>query len=56
MKRRIFCSISYINTQNLNDKNLKSIANKVFLVNSFILATTVYVVCLFDNIFLEILF
>lgn len=39
----------------VNDKNIKSIANKVFLANSFILSTTVYVVCLFDNIFIEIL-
>ena len=39
----------------INDSNLKSIANKVFLTNSFILATTVYVVCLFDNLFIEIL-
>ena len=39
----------------INDNNLKSIANKVFLANSFILATTVYIVCLFDNIFIEIL-
>ena len=39
----------------INDKNLKSIANKVFLANSFILSTTVYVVCLFDNLFIEIL-
>ena len=40
---------------NINDKNLKSIANQIFLGNSFILATTVYVVCLFDNLILEIL-
>ena len=39
----------------INDKNLKSIANKVCLANSFILATTVYVVCLFDNLILEII-
>ena len=39
----------------IDDKNLKKIANKVCLANSFILATTVYVVCLFDNLFLEIL-
>lgn len=39
----------------INDENFKSIANKVFLANSFILSTTVYVVCLFDNLFLEIL-
>ena len=39
----------------INDKNLKKIANKVFLANSFILSTTVYVVCLFDNLFVEIM-
>lgn len=39
----------------INDSNLKSIANKVFLANSFILATTVYIVCLFDNIFIQII-
>lgn len=38
----------------VNDNNLRKIANKVFLANSFILATTVYVVCLFDNMLLEI--
>lgn len=39
----------------VNDRNLKEIARKVCLANSFILSTTVYVVCLFDNIFIEIL-
>ena len=39
----------------VNEKNLKKIANLIFLINSFILATTVYVVCLFDNLFLEII-
>ena len=39
----------------INDKNLKKIANKVFLANSFILSTTVYIVSLFDNLFLEII-
>lgn len=39
----------------VTDKNLKSIANIVCLANSFILSTTVYVVCLFDNLLLEIL-
>jgi len=38
----------------VNDKNLKKIANIIFLTNSFILATTVYVVCLFDNFFIEL--
>ncbi len=36
----------------INDKNIKIIANKIFLANSFILATTVYIVCLFDNFIL----
>lgn len=39
----------------VTDKNLKSLANIVCLTNSFILATTVYVICFFDNLFLEIL-
>lgn len=39
----------------INDKNLKKIANKVCLANSFILSTTVYVVCLFDNLVIEII-
>ena len=39
----------------INDSNLKKIANKVCLANSFILATTVYVVCLFDNLFIELI-
>lgn len=39
----------------VTDKNLKSLANIICLTNSFILSTTVYVVCLFDNLFLEIL-
>ena len=39
----------------VNDSNLKKIANIIFLANSFILATTVYVVCLFDNFFIEII-
>ena len=39
----------------VNDNNLKKIANIVFLANSFILATTVYVVCLFDNLFIELI-
>jgi len=38
----------------VNDKNLKKIANTIFLANSFILSTTVYIVSLFDNLFLEI--
>jgi len=40
---------------NINDKNIKIIANTCFLANSFILALTVYVVCLFDNIIVEVL-
>ena len=39
----------------VNDNNLKKIANMIFLANSFILSTTVYVVCLFDNLFIELL-
>ena len=39
----------------VNDKNLKLVANIIFLTNSFILATTVYVVCLFDSFFVELL-
>ena len=38
----------------IDDKNLKKIANKIFLANAFILATTVSVVSLFDNLFIEI--
>ena len=38
----------------INDKNVKKIANTIFLANSFILSTTVYVVCLFESLFLEI--
>ena len=39
----------------INDSNLKKIANKLCLANSFILATTVYVVSLFNNLFIEII-
>lgn len=39
----------------VNDNNLKRIANTIFLANSFILATTVYIVYLFDNLFIELL-
>ena len=39
----------------INEKNLKSIANKIFLVNSFILATTVLIVTLFDNLILGLI-
>ena len=39
----------------VNNNNLKKIANTIFLTNSFILSTTVYIVCLFDNLFIEIL-
>jgi len=39
----------------VNDKNIKGIANKVFLANSFIMSTTVYIVCLFENLFLQII-
>ena len=39
----------------INDKNLKSVAHKICLANSFILSTTVFVVCLFDNLLIELL-
>ena len=39
----------------VNDGNLKKMANIIFLANSFILATTVYVVCLFDNFIIELI-
>lgn len=39
----------------VNDKNIKEIANKVFLANSFIFATAVYVMCLFKNLIIQIL-
>ena len=39
----------------INENNLKKIANKVCLANSFILATTVYVVCLFDSLFIKVI-
>ena len=39
----------------VNEKNLKKVANTVFLGNAFILSTTVFVVCLFDNLLLEII-
>ena len=39
----------------VNEKNLKGIANSVFLGNSFIISTTVFVVCLFNNLLLEII-
>ena len=39
----------------VNEKNIKKIAHSVCLANSFILATTVYIVCLFDNLIVELL-
>jgi len=39
----------------VNESNLKSISNKVFLANSFILSTTVYIVSLFDNLLMELI-
>ncbi len=39
----------------VNEKKLKKIANIIFLANSFILSTTVYIVCLFDNFFVELI-
>ena len=50
--------LKYLKTKysiKVNDKNLKSIANIIFLANSFIISTTVFVICLFDNFLLEIL-
>ena len=50
--------ISYLKIKydiKVNDKNLKKIANLIFLANSFILSTTIYVVSLFDNLFIEII-
>jgi len=38
----------------VNENNLKKLANSVFLGNSFIISTTVFVVCLFDSLLLEI--
>jgi len=38
----------------VNDKNLKSIANTIFLANSFILTTTVFIINLFNNLLIEI--
>ena len=39
----------------VDDKNLKKMANIIFLANSFILSTTVFVVCLFNNFVLELI-
>ena len=39
----------------VNEKNIKKVANTVFLGNSFIISTTVFVVCLFDSLLLEII-
>ena len=39
----------------INDANLKKIANKICLANSFILATTVFIVSLINSLILEIL-
>ena len=39
----------------INEKNMKEIANVIFLGNAFILSTTIFVVCLFNNLVLEIL-
>ena len=39
----------------VDDKNLKKMANIIFLANSFILSTTVFVVCLFNNFLLELI-
>lgn len=39
----------------VNESNIKKIANSVFLANSFILSTAVYIVSLLDNFILKIL-
>ena len=39
----------------VNDKNLKKVANIIFLANAFIISTTVFVICLFDSFLIEIL-
>lgn len=39
----------------ITDKNLKGIANTVCLANSFILATVVYIICLFKEFIMQIL-
>ena len=39
----------------INDNNIKKVANLIFLANSFILSTTIYLVSLFDNLFIEII-
>lgn len=39
----------------IKEDNVKWIANTVFLANAFILSTTVFIVCLFENLLLQIL-
>ena len=39
----------------ITDKNIKKISQSIFLANAFILATTVTVVSMFNNLFLEII-
>ena len=39
----------------VNDKNIKKIANAIFIGNSFILSLTVSIISLFDNFIVEIL-
>ncbi len=39
----------------IDEKNIKGIANSVFLANSFILATTAYVVMIMKSFWLELL-
>ena len=46
--------LSYKYGIKVNDKNLKKIANTIFLANSFILSTTVFVVCLFESLLIEV--
>ncbi len=38
----------------VSENNIKKLANTIFLGNAFILSTTVFVVCLFDNLLIEI--
>ena len=39
----------------ISDKNIKEIANIIFLSNSFILTITVYIIGLFDSMILQLL-
>ena len=51
-------SAIYLNKKyniNITDKNIKKIANIVFLVNSLIISTTVTIVCCFKSLLLGLL-